>query len=141
MSDFVQVAAGALADQVDRVMLFRVAAQNQNAHIGRLGADHGQRVNAALARHRQVHDQDVQLHIAHQINRLAPAGRLADHAQIDVVGEKLFQPRTHNGMVINNSNFDHVSVSFSFCKTSMPCKAIKQSRHAEQPPFVCSVHY
>ena len=104
---FVQIATRALADHVHGVMLFGVAAQDQDAHVRRFGPQHGQCVQATLARHRQVHDQDVDFSVAHQINRLAPIGRLSSNAEIDVLAQKLTQAGTYDGVVIHNANFDH----------------------------------
>jgi hypothetical protein len=111
----VQVAARALTDQVHRVVLFGVAAQDQDAHVRRLGADHGQRVDAALSRHRKVHDQHVQFRGAHQFDGLAPAGCFTRHAQVHVLGEELPEARSHDGVVVHNSNFDHLLLSSLCC--------------------------
>ena len=103
----VEVTTGTLPDQIDRIVLFRVAAENQYADIRRLGPDHGQGVDATLSRHGKVHDQDVKLHVAHQINRLTSAGGFTHHAQINLIGKELLEAGTHDGMVVNNSDFDH----------------------------------
>lgn len=106
----VEVATGSLTDEVDRVVLFRVTAQNENANVRCLRTYHGQSVNAALARHGQVHDKDVKFNIAHKVDGLTAAASFADDAQIYLVGEKLLESGPHNCVVIHNSNFDHVAV-------------------------------
>ena len=106
----VKVAASALTNQVHRVMFFRIAAQDQDADIGRLRTDHGECINSALTRHGQVHDENIQFNIANQINRLTPTCRFTDNAQIHLIRKKLLQSRPHNGMVIHNSNFYHVAI-------------------------------
>ena len=103
----VKVATGALANKAYRVMLLGITAQNQNAHVRGLGANHGQRINTTLARHGQVHHQNVQFDIAHQVDRLPSAGCLSGDTQVNMLREKLFESRSHNGVIVNNTDFDH----------------------------------
>ena len=56
-----------------------IPGQNQDAEIGSLRADHGQRVDAALPRHGQIKHQDVQLgELAHEIDCFAARHRRSD---------------------------------------------------------------
>ena len=106
----VEVATGSLTDEVDRVVLFRVTAQNEDANVRCLRTYHRQSVNAALTGHGQIHNQDIQFDIAHKVYGFAATARFTDDAQIHLVGEKLLEPGPHNRVVIHNSNFDHVAV-------------------------------
>ena len=110
LAGLVEVATGALTYQIHRVMLLGVATQYENAHIRRFGTDHRQGIHTGLARHGQVHHQHIQLGGSYQVNRFATTGGFTHHAQVDKVGKKLFQPRAHNGVVVHDTNFDHVVV-------------------------------
>jgi hypothetical protein len=103
----VQVAARALADQVHGVLLLGIAREDQDADVGRLRADHRERVDAALARHRQVHDDHVELGGANQVDGLAPAGGFTDHPQVHHLGQELLEPRPHDGVVIDDTYLDN----------------------------------
>ena len=76
----VEITTGPLANQIDGVMLFGVAAQNQNAHVGCFRTQHGQGIQTTLAGHRKVHQQYVDFVIAHQVNRLAAIRGFAFYA-------------------------------------------------------------
>ena len=91
-------------------MLLRITAENQDANIRSLGANHRKRVDTALARHGQIHNQNVELDIADKIDGFATATGFADNPQINLVRKKLPEARTNDGMVVHNSNFDHVAV-------------------------------
>jgi len=113
----VEVATGALADQVHRIVFFGIARQDQDADVRRLGADHSERVDPTLSRHGQVHHQHIEFGRADQVDGLAAAGSFPDDPQVDLFGEKLLQPRPHDGMVIHNSDSDHVWFSFAMTST------------------------
>ena len=103
----VQVAARALADQVDRIVFFGVAAQDQDAHVRRLGAQHGQGIQPALAGHRQVHQQYIDFLVAHQVDGLAAVGGFPLDPKVHMLRQELLEPGTNNRMVIHNANLDH----------------------------------
>ncbi|MNV64978.1 hypothetical protein D3C71_1576460 [compost metagenome] len=88
-------------------MLLGVAAQYQDAHVGRFGAQHGQRIQPALARHRQVHQQHVDFLVAHEIDGFSAIACLAFHAEVYMLRQVLPQSRANNRMVIHNADLDH----------------------------------
>ena len=96
-------------------------------------ADHAQGVDSALAGHGQVHDQHIEFGSADQVDGLAAAGSFSDDAQVDLFGEKLLQPRPHDGMVIHNSDFDHVWFSFAMTSTG---PFVQQQRKGPSPSSV-----
>ena len=98
-------------------MLFRVAAENQNTHVGRLGAQHRQRIDTALPRHGQIHQQNVDLMLTHEIYGLPSIRGLADNPQVHMLGKILAQSRANNCMVIHNANFNHVVLFLYSAKT------------------------
>jgi len=53
-------------------MLFRITAQDQHRQVGRTGPDRGQRIDAALIGHRNVHHDHVDFAPAHDVQGLAP---------------------------------------------------------------------
>ena len=85
-------------------MLFGIAAEDQDRQVRRARLDRRQRVDAALAGHRQVHHQHVDLGRAHEVDRLAAAGGFAHHAQVDLLGKELPQTGAHDGVVVDNGD-------------------------------------
>ena len=104
---FVEVATGTLAQQGGGVMFFRKAGQDQYRQVGRPRLDSSQRIDSALVRHRDVHQDDIHFPLAHNVQRLTPGGGFCDHLKVNLVGEKLAQSRPHHGMVVNNGNSNH----------------------------------
>lgn len=73
-------------------MLFGVAAEDEDADIRRLGADHRQRVDTALSGHRQIHDEHVEFCGAHQFDGFASRTGFAYDPKIDVFRENWRKP-------------------------------------------------
>ena len=88
-------------------MLLGVAAQNEHAQVGRLGAHHGERVDAALAGHREVHHEHVDVGGAHEVDGLSARAGLADHAEVDEGGEERLEACADDGVVVDDADLDH----------------------------------
>jgi hypothetical protein len=81
--------------------------QNEDRQVGRARLDRGERVDAALVGHRQVHDEDVDVALADDVDRLAAVRRLGDDLKVDLVGEVLAQPGANDGVVVDDGDSDH----------------------------------
>ncbi len=88
-------------------MFFRKTAQNQHRQVGGARADSGQRIDAALARHRNVEQNHIDLALAHDLERLAAVGRLGDDDEIDLISKELAQAGANHRMVVDNGNSNH----------------------------------
>ncbi len=108
----VEIPARALANQIHRIVLFGVSAQNQDPDIGRFGADHGQRIDATLAGHGQIHHQDIQFSRPNELDGLSPAGSFSCNPQVDMLRKKLPQAGTHDSVVVHNADLYHWFLSF-----------------------------
>ena len=124
---FVQVAAGALAQQGGGVVHLGKAAEDQYRQVGESRLDRRQGVNPALVGHRDVQQQHVDLAAAGQLQRLFAVAGLARDAQIHMLGQILGQAGTHDGVVVDDADSDHGCV---------PLAAMAQlSSHGHRQPI------
>jgi hypothetical protein len=70
----------------------RETGQNQHRQVGRAGLDRGERVDAALVGHREVHDEDVDLALADDVDGFAAVRGLGHDREVDLLGEELRRP-------------------------------------------------
>ena len=108
---FVQVAAGALAQQGGGVVCFGKAAQDQHGKVGEAGLDRLQRIDPALVGHGDVHQHHVNLTAARQFKRLTAVVGFARDAKVHVLGQKLAQAGAHDGVVVDDAYSDHGGLS------------------------------
>ena len=57
--------------------------------------------------HGDVHHDDIDLALAHDVQRLAPIGGFGHHAEIALIGEELVQADAYHRMVVNDGNSNH----------------------------------
>jgi hypothetical protein len=84
--------------------VFRVAGEHEHGHVLGLGLDHGERVDAALARHVQVQQQHVHFLGAHEIDRLPAGSCLGHHADAILLVEKAAQRGARDRMVVGDAH-------------------------------------
>ena len=89
-------------------MGFGKAAEDQHGQVGTARLDGGERIDAALVGHRQVHEQHVEVAAAHELEGLAAVGGFAGDTQVDVVGQELPEPGANDRMIVDDHNANHV---------------------------------
>ena len=108
---FGYVACRAFVQHAQRVLLFGVHRQYQDAQRGAAGAQAAQHFNAADARQRQVQEQDIAGHLLQRQQDVAPIARLADHGHVGGLAQELAQALAQQGVVISKVDADHGKVT------------------------------
>jgi hypothetical protein len=88
-------------------VLLRKARENQDRQVGCPGLDRGERIDAALVRHRKVHHQDVDLALPDDVHGFSPVRRFRHHGQVDLLRKKLAQASPNDGVVVDDGDSDH----------------------------------
>ncbi len=83
-------------------------AQDEHRQHRVASTDRGQRIDAAVAGHRDVQQQHVDAAGAHDLQRLAAVGGLGDDLEVRLLGEELAQPGANHGVVVDDGDADHV---------------------------------
>ena len=103
-----EVARGAGPERAHRVLLLVVHAEHQDAQLRLLGLHPLDELDAALARHRHVEQQQVEVERAHPRERLVAVLRLArDLRGRRAAREELLQAVAHDGVVVGEHDADH----------------------------------
>ncbi len=114
------VAVGACAQQVDRVLLFRVGAYHEHRQVRISAADQLERIDAIAIGKGNVQHEQVAGRLPEQGERFGAARRLAAHLEVRLEREQLLQPRADDFVVVDEDDapFFHVA----------PRKALAEAR-------------
>ena len=105
-----QVAARAGEDRVHHVVVLVGDRQHEDARERRDRRDLPRRLDAAHARHVQVHDDDVRRELAHEPERLVAVGRLADDLDALLL-EQVAQAGPEQVVVVDEQDAQRSSLS------------------------------
>src|SRR5882672_3394983 len=123
-SAFLDEAARSGTQHVQRVLPFRVAAQDQHAGAVMNRTDLLQDVDAAAVRHADVEDDQIPVLGAQPVERLAAGRGLADGADAAILDQKLLESGADYGMVVSEQHTCH-GRPISVLLTSSPAPPMK----------------
>ena len=103
-----EVARGPGADRAHRVLVLLVHGEDENAQLRLLGVHLLDELDAALAGHRHVEQQEIELELAHALHHLVAVARLAHDLEVARRGEQLLEPLAHDRVVVGDDDADHV---------------------------------
>src|SRR5215216_580785 len=98
------IARGAHPDSLEQVLLVVVHREHQHAHLGPAVRDLARRLQAGLARHRDVEDHEVDIFGERPVHRLLTVRRLCDDLQIGLGVEHRPESLEHDRVVVGDED-------------------------------------
>ena len=126
------VAVGAGTQHVQRVLFFRVGADDEHRQVGTMAAQQTQCVHAVAVRHRNVEQQHVDLGLAQLGQRFGTGRGLGDHLQIGFGIDQLAQTVAHDLVVVGEQDaflLHDVGAAKSESCAGLSTSALEQSQH------------
>ncbi len=105
---FEQIAQGAGLDRRKDLVVGGKAGDHQDTGLRVLGNDLGDRLQAGLAGHDDVHQDDVRAQSTGLLDRLHAVLGFADHLHARLAGDQGAQPSAHDGVIVGDQDADRI---------------------------------